>query len=373
MIYFDHHAATPLTSDVLAAMTRAQSDAWANPQSVHQAGRKARGLLEAARADVAAALGAKPLDLVFTSGGTEACNLAVAGLLPSDLHGKTVLTTAIEHPAMLQAVERLEGRGARIRKLDVPAGLAPDAQALEACLDPSVVLAVIQWVNHETGTILPIETYAKLLSERGVPLAVDACQAFGRLPIDLATLPLTALVTAASKVGGPKGAGVLWVERCRELQPLFAGGAQEKGRRAGTPAVVELSGFGAAARGISQRLQEVPRMAALRDRLESAAVQLGGVVNGAQGPRVASVTNLSFARWRGDHLVAALDIEGLCASSGAACSSGLGAPSPVLLAMYPAEPWRAESALRLSLGPETTDGDVDAAIGVLERVLRRVV
>jgi len=373
VIYLDHHAATPLASEVLDAMGHAQADGWANPQSVHQAGQRARALLEGARAEVAAAIGAKPLDVVFTSGGTEACNLGVAGLLPEDLDGKTVLTTCVEHPAMLQAVEQLARRGAKVQKLDVIAGNPPAIRELSALIDDSTVLAVVQWVNHETGNIFPIADYASVLAERGVPLLVDGCQAVGRLPVDVQTLPLAGLVLAASKIGGPKGAGALWVERCRELKPLFAGGAQEKGRRPGTPAVVELVGLGAAARLMPRRLGEMPRLSVLRDRLEQAAVALGGVVNGAGGPRVASVTNLSFRKWRGDHLVAALDIEGLCASSGAACSSGLGAPSPVLLAMYPDEPWRAESALRLSLGPETTRAEVEAAVSVLERVLGRVV
>ena len=371
MIYLDHHAATPLLPEVRAAMLQAHERGWANPQSVHAAGRAARALVETARAQVAAALGAKAMDVVFTSGGTEACNLGVFGFVPIERANEAVIvTTGVEHPAMSSAIARLGQLGAKVKQLDVLHGRAPSLEAFAQALS-GATLAVVQWVNHETGTLFPIADYARVANEHGVPLVVDACQAWGRLPIDVTTLGVSALVVAASKVGGPKGAGALWVERCRELSPIFAGGAQEKGRRAGTPDVVTLTGFGCAAEHIAERVASMPSVALLRDRLEQHAVSLGGVVNGAAGERVASVTNLSFAGWRGDHLVAALDIEGVCASSGAACSSGLGAPSPVLLAMHADEPFRAESALRLSLGPHTTEAEVEHALLVLERVLAR--
>ncbi len=373
MIYLDYHAATPLSAAAREGLSQSHAHGWANPQSVHAAGRAARTLVEHARVQVAGAIGGKPADIVFTSGGTEACNLALFGLLPADRAPRTIVTTGIEHPAMSAAIVRLAQAGTTVKQLDVVAGRAPSAQAFAALLDENAALAVIQWVNHETGTIFPIAEYARVAAERSVPVVVDACQAFGRLPIDVHSLGVSALIVAASKVGGPKGAGALWVERRRELSPLLAGGAQEKGRRPGTPDVVGLAGFGGAAQHIPERLQAMVDVAALRDQLERGAVALGFVVNGGDGPRVASVTNLSLRGWRGEHLVAALDIEGVCASSGAACSSGLGAPSPVLLAMYPEEPWRAESALRMSLGPETTEDEVVQALSVLQRVLARVV
>jgi cysteine desulfurase len=216
-----------------------------------------------------------------------------------------------------------------------------------------------------------VQAYAERAALRGIPVVVDASQALGKLPIDVGSLSVSALVLTSTKIGGPAGAGALWVERCRELSPILHGGAQERGRRPGTPNVSVLAGFGAAASEVPVRLRESARISALRDRLERACVQLGGLVNGAAGPRVGSVTNLSFRGWRGDILVAALDVEGLCASSGAACSSGLGAPSPVLTAMYPKEPWRAESALRLSLGSETQEHEIEQAITILRRVLGR--
>jgi cysteine desulfurase len=232
-------------------------------------------------------------------------------------------------------------------------------------------LVVLQWVNHETGAIAPVFAYAEVCRAQGVPLVVDASQALGKLPCDLSELRAAAAVVTASKIGGPTGAAALWLSRGRELVATSYGGAQERGRRAGTPDVAAHVGFAAAAEQLEERLAAQPRIAKLRNRLEATCVAAGAVVNGGDGPRVATVTNVSVPGWRGEVLVAALDLEGLCASSGAACSSGLGAPSPVLQALYPDQPWRAESALRLSLGPETSDEEVERAIVILRRVLAR--
>jgi cysteine desulfurase len=231
-------------------------------------------------------------------------------------------------------------------------------------------LAAIQWVNHETGTLFPVEAYATVCAARGVPLLVDACQTLGKVPVSVRTSGVSALVVSAAKLGGPAGAAALWVERCREVSQVIHGGAQERGRRPGTPHTAVFAGFGEACRGVPDRLADQARITKLRDRVEQGCIALGARVN-APGPRVGTVTNLSVPGWRSDMLVAALDIEGLCASSGAACSSGLAEPSPVLRAMYPDEPERADSALRLSLGPETTEADVTQALVVVERVFAR--
>ncbi|MFT3922493.1 MAG: cysteine desulfurase family protein [Myxococcales bacterium] len=371
MIYLDHHAATPVCESARQAMAQASAAAWANPSSVHRAGRASKALVERARGAVAQSIGAQAADVVFTSGGTEACNLALLGLLGSRVADGEVVASDVEHPAIEQALQSLVARGMRLRRLGVRAGRAPSEGELGALLNEHTRLVVTQWANHETGNVLPVEAYARMCATRGVPLAVDASQAYGKLPIDVGSLGVSALVLTSSKIGGPTGAAALWLERCRELTPLLQGGAQERGRRPGTPDVLALVGFGAAAQELPARLGAMSELAGLRDRLEQAAQALGGLVNGAQGPRVSSATNLSFRGWRGEILVAALDLEGLCASSGAACSSGLGAPSPVLTAMYPEETWRAESALRLSLGPGTSAHDIERAIAILGRVLAR--
>lgn len=368
MIYLDHHAATPLSEPVRAAIARVHQLAWGNPASIHAAGRAARAELERARRTLARAVHVEPSDIVFTSGGTEACNLAVLGLARGVGH---VLTSELEHPAMLAAVQVLAARGARVESLPLPGAAPPAPAALAEALTPATGLVVLQWVNHETGAISPVQEYAALCREHGVPLVVDASQALGKVPCDLGALGAAAVVLTASKIGGPPGAGALVVARDRQLTPISYGGAQERGRRAGTPDVAALAGFAAASEQVEQRLAAQAEVARQRGRLESLCVGLGAVVNGAEIPRVASVSNMSVSGWRGEVLVAALDVEGLCASAGAACSSGLGAPSPVLRALYPGEPWRAESALRLSLGPETRDDEVERALRVLGRVLPR--
>jgi cysteine desulfurase len=318
-------------------------------------------------------VGAQPADLVFTGGGTEACNLAVLGLVGERAAGAHLVTSALEHPAVLGALDALLVRGARVQQLPLANALPPSPSALAEALRDDTALVALQWVNHETGCIAPVHAYAELCRSRGVPLVVDASQVLGKLPCDVEALGASAVVFAASKLGGPAGAAALWVDRARPLAQLSFGGAQERGRRAGTPDVAALTGFAAAVEAVPARLAERERLARRRDRLEQALVALGAAVNAAAagGERVATVCNVSVPGWRGEVLVAALDLEGLCASAGAACSSGLGAPSPVLLGLYPDEPWRAESALRLSLGPETSDDDVTQAIEILQRVLGR--
>lgn len=365
VIYLDHHAAAPPTAAALAAMKAARTGGWANPSSAHAAGRRARALLEGAREAVAAALGSAPADVVLTGGGTEAVALGVLGL---GERVDRVVTTAIEHPAVARSVERLEAAGVTVTWLPVPHGGAPELPAGE--LGPGTLVAT-QWVNHETGTVLPVGRWAAACRGAGALLFVDATQGFGKLGLDVRALGATAVAVASHKMGGPAGAGALWVERGVDLSPPIAGGEQERGRRPGSPDVVSLAGFGAACEELPARLGAMEAVAARRDRLERALVELGAVVNGAQGPRVATVTNASVEGWRGEHLVAAADLEGLCIASGAACSSGLNEPSPVVAAMYPGEPWRAEGAIRASLGPDTTDEDIEGAAAILARVIRR--
>lgn len=368
MIYLDHHAATPLCEAAAKAMRETRDQAWANPSSVHAAGRNAKAVLERARGQVADALGAAPADVVLTGGGTEACNLGVLGAWSGE---GEVVTTAIEHPAVTEAVTRLARQGAHVRTLQVRAGRPPSADELEAALTPRTRLVALQWVNHETGTILPVPEYGERCRRAGVPLFVDATQALGKLPVDVTTLGAAAVAVASHKIGGPAGAAALWVDRREALEPVLAGGGQERGRRPGSPDPIAQAGFGAACEQLGTRREAVEGLAGLRARLDHVLRDLGATINAEAGERVPSVANVSFRAPRGDMLVAALDVEGVCVSSGAACSSGLSEPSAVLSAMYPDEPWRAKGALRFSMGPETEPAEVDAALNALRRVLAR--
>jgi len=366
VIYLDHHAAAPTPAPVRLAMEEAAALAWANPSSTHAAGRASRQLLEAARERVAESIGAAAVDIVLTGGGTEACNLGIRGLAKSCSH---LVTSEVEHPAVAQSANRLEGDGFEVTRLPVLKGQPPSPDELARHLGPHTLVAV-QWVNHETGTLLPIDRYAEVCRTHQARLFVDATQALGKLPIDVSALGADAVALAAQKIGGPAGAGACWVRRGLDLEPVLDGGSQERGRRPGTPDTLSMVGFGAACRLIKTRLAQQPAVAALRDQIEASLLARGAVPN-AGPPRTGTVSNLSFPGWQGPLLVAALDLEGLCLSTGAACSSGLQEPSAVIRAMYPDEQWRAGSAVRISLGMETSQEDIDLAIASFERVLAR--
>ena len=242
---------------------------------------------------------------------------------------------------------------------------------LRAQLRPNTRLVAIQWINHETGTVFPVAEYARVCRGAGVPLFVDAVQGLGKLPLSVEELGADLVACAAHKTGGPAGSGALWVRHGVDLDPVLHGGSQERGRRGGTPDVVAHAGFGAACQLLGERLSAQPRIATLRDRIEHALLVLGAVRNASSGPRVSTVSNTSVRGWRGEALIAALDVEGLAASSGAACSSGLQEPSPVLRAMHPDESWRAGAALRLSFGVETTEIEQESALALIAKVLAR--
>jgi cysteine desulfurase len=376
-VYLDHHAATPISALAQAAMREAAEQAWANPASVHSEGRASRAHLERARGRIAQAIGAQPADLVLTGGGTEACNLAVWGALTLDVQraaGASLLaiTTAGQHPAVSEPLRQQRAQsGFELRELAVPRGRPPDLQSLSAALQARPRLLLLQWVNHETGTLFPIESYAELAWAAGVPVFVDATQALGKLPIDVATLQIDMLALASQKLGGPPGAGALWVRRGFELEPLLSGGGQERGRRAGTPDVIAQAGFGAACTQCDERVAAQSGIARLRDAFEGELCALGAIRNAPDGPRSASVSNLYFPGRRAEALVAAFDLEGVALSAGAACSSGKSEPSPVLLAMHPDETSRAESSIRFSFGTETTEIDLDFCVAACRKILAR--
>ncbi len=380
LIYVDHHATTPVAPQVLEAMAPWVAFA-ANPSSVHSAGRAARRAVEEARAEVARALGGQPDEIVFTSGGTEADNLAVRGAAVAareeDPSRRRVLCTATEHAAVLEAVRSLSPLGFEGVELPVDEDGLPGRDALESRLDGRTAVVSILLANNETGVVFR-ELPAQAARARGAGAVVhtDAVQAVGKIRVDVAALGVDLLSLSGHKFGGPKGAGALWVRRGVRLRPLSAGGGQEKGRRSGTENVAALVGLGAAIRLAASRLDgEAARLGALRDRFEAGlrAAIPGLVVNGASRPdtvRLPTATNATFPGVPAEVLLAALDLEGIAVSGGSACASGTTRPSHVLLAMgRTAE--QARAALRFSFGAATTGEEIDRLLEAVPRVFRR--
>ena len=374
-VYLDWNATTPPHPAVLEAMRAAADVAWANPASVHGPGRRARALVEEAREAVAALVGLDPRDAVLTSGGTEANNLALA--LPfgegEGSRRRALVVSRIEHPSIVRTAEALGRRGVLVVWVEpLPSGVLPAAAFAEAVertqAEADVRLVVLQAVNHETGVVQPVAEVAAIAHGSGALLHVDAVQAVGRLSLD-AWSGADLVSVAAHKIRGPKGIGALCTRAGLKVRPLLFGGAQERGVRPGTQDPIACAGFAEAARRAREAGPAAyARVAEQRDRLEAELVALGGLVNG-EGPRAPHVTNLSWPGWRGDELCAALDLEGVAVSSGSACSAGTAEPSPIITAMTGST--RAASAVRVSLGEDTTPEEVTSAICAFRRVLRR--
>ena len=369
-VYLDHHASTPVLSEVREAMARASVAAWANPSSPHREGREARRWLECARDQFAAAAGAKPTEIFFTSGGTEACNLGVRGLLGGEGASGRVLFTPLAHAAVREAAS-LGGR--EVEQLSLGSGAAADAlaslDAAVASLGEGDVLA-LNWAHHETGAILPVRELARAARKIGARVFVDGAQALGKLALG-ALEDFDAVAFGGAKFGGPKGSGALYVRRGTPLEPVLVGGGQERGLRGGTPDVVRCVGFAEAAERAVAGVGAMARVGELRDELEAGLRELGGLVNAAGHPRVRTVTQVAFEGHRSDVLVPALDLEGVSVSAGSACSSGVAEPLRSVLALHPDEPWRAGSSVRFSLSAGTTRDEVQAAVGAVARVLGR--
>ncbi|HEX4447953.1 MAG TPA: cysteine desulfurase family protein [Polyangiaceae bacterium] len=368
-VYLDWNATTPPLPEVYAAMAQASRDAWGNPSSVHGDGRAARAVLEDAREAVAALAGRDPRDVVFTSGGTEANNLALRSAFVEP--GGALITSRLEHPSITRVAEALarEGR-AIVRWVRVRADGQIDLADLDRALSlGGARLVALQAVNAETGVLQPVAEAIAASRRAGARIHVDAVQAFGR--IDDASRDADTRSLAAHKIRGPKSMGALVSSPQVTLTSVLHGGSQERGARPGTTDAVAAAGLAVAAR---HALTSVPRwqtLAPLRDALEAALLRQapGARVNGASSPRVPHATSIAFAGWRGPELVAALDLEGIAVSAGSACSAGTAEPSPVLLAMGDAE--AAASSVRFSLGEDTTPADVEHAIAAASRVFSR--
>ncbi|TMB03578.1 MAG: cysteine desulfurase [Deltaproteobacteria bacterium] len=350
----------------MAAMKPALAEVFANPSSVHKPGQDARALVDRGREQCGAALDCDAREIVFTSGGTEADALAVRGL-----GRRKVVTTSVEHPALLGACAELERGGVEVVRVPVDRSGQLDLGALEAAL-PGADLCSAMAANNETGIAFPLERIGELCRRHAVPFHTDAVQAVGKMPLRIRELPIDLLSCSAHKLGGPKGAGLLWARRGIPLAPVQVGGHQERGRRAGTENVAAIVGLGEAlSRAVAAIPSQAPRLAALRDRLEVAAREIRGAhVAGAGTPRVCNTLNVAFEGCDGETLLVALDLAGVAVSTGSACSSGSLEPSPVLLAMgYP--PALARGAIRFSLWSGTTAADIDAVAALLPDVVAR--
>ena len=359
-IYLDWNATTPPHPTVLAAMTRAAGETWGNPASTHQLGRQARAQVEDAREKLAEICAVHARDVLFTSGGTEANNLALSGALGLAL-------SRIEHPSVTRVAEQLESRGVPVAWVEVPESGRLEAEAYQAALKrlPRGSVAALMAANHETGVLQPLEEVALVAHGLGARLHVDAVQALGKLPPETWRFA-DSLAVAAHKIRGPKGIGALAFRGAKAPKPVLLGGSQERGLRPGTVDPVAAAGFLAALVHAEDGPARYAELSALRDALERSFDQVA-LVNGGGVNRLPHVSNLSFQGASGDELVAALDLLGVCVSSGSACSAGTTEASLVITAMLGRE--RAKSALRISLGEATTMHEIQAAEAALRRAL----
>jgi cysteine desulfurase len=379
-IYLDYNATAPVPAEVADAVSAALRECPGNASSIHAFGQRAKALLDEARTAVARLIGGDPSEIVFTSGGTESDNLAVRGVAesPRDDARPAVITTAIEHEAVLNAVKALGRRGWPVTILPAGPGgvvsVADLAEALDARSDGPPALVSVMLVNNELGTVQPVKALAATARARGVAFHTDAVQAVGRIPVSVRDLGVDLLSLAGHKFGAPKGVGALWVRRGFTLQPQSIGGRQERGRRAGTENTPSIEGLRVAAeRALRLLPAETIRQTALRDRLERGIIDTvpGTTVNGDAAARVPNTANISFEGVEGESLVIGLDLEGIAVSTGSACSSGTLEPSHVLRAIG-LTPSRVESAVRFSLGPDTTDAEIDRVLEVVPAVVSRL-
>jgi cysteine desulfurase len=362
-IYLDHNAsALPLPAAVDAAA------AWlargGNPSSVHARGRAARAAVERGRRQIASAVGASPGAVVLTSGATEALHLAIGGLLEPGDH---VVVSAVEHPAVFGACRAARAE-VSIVAVDAAGRLSPSAFA--AACRPETRLVVAMAAQNEVGTVYPTAEIAAAVAPH--PLLCDAVQAWGRIPFDVGRSGAALAVLSSHKIGGPRGAGALWVRDGVALRPWLDGGPQERGRRAGTEDVAAIAGFGVAAEAVCGRLAAMSDVARRRDRLADALAAIPGFVeHGDPGARLPNTLAGRIDGVEGEALLAALDLEGIEISSGSACSAGSVLPSPVLLA-HGLDAERARQGLRFSLGPETTDAEIERVATLLPRLVERI-
>ena len=371
-IYLDNNATTPVLPEVFEAMRPYFGEQFGNASSIHHHGQHTRAAIEDARESVATLLGCRAAEIVFTSGGTESDNLAIAGLVGAGDH---VITSSIEHHAVLLACKHLEDIGAEVTVLPVDGRSLVDPADVRRALRPNTKLISIMMANNETGVLQPVEEMGKIAAETGIYFHTDAVQAAGKVAIDVIRIGCHALSISGHKIHAPQGVGALYVRKGIQLRPLFYGGRHERSLRAGTENVPGIVGLGKAAQFAKESLdrQGDKKMAAMRDRLQQGILAQveESAVNGDGAVRVPNTANIQFAHIDGEAMVIALDLKGVAVSTGAACSSGAIEPSHVLLAMGLRSD-QARASVRFSLGKQTVAEDIDVALALVPETVARL-
>lgn len=372
-VYLDHNATTPVDAAVLEAMLPYLGERFGNPSSRHGFGRRARQAVEQAREQVGALVGAHPSQVFFTSGGTEANNLALKGTA-ARLEGRVILRSAVEHPSVIEPLKSMQEQGWEVREIGVDGQGRVTPGALDAALNGTqACLVSVMYANNETGVINDVAALGDMVRRHDSVMHTDAVQAAGKLPLDFAASGAQLMTLSAHKIYGPKGCGALVMDKSLELMAQIQGGGQERGRRAGTENVAAIVGFGVAAELAAARLDEEPRrLQALRDRLQQGLLELpGAVVFAASAERLPNTLFFGMEGIDGEMLLMQLDQMGLAVASGSACSSGKTDPSHVLLAMG-VEPMLARSAIRVSLGRDNGQADIERLIGAVKQITGRL-
>ena len=383
-VYLDYNATTPVDPAVLDAMLPYFTASFANASSIHTPGQRARNAVETAREQVAALIGANPKEVVFTSGGTESDNHAIFGILNPALSrgfvgarhavpaaslapSPHIITTAIEHEAVLNACQQAEKLGAQVTYLPVDKNGQIDPQQLKSAIRPETILITVMHANNEIGTIQPLEEIGKIAKEADIYFHTDAVQSIGKIPVDVTALAVDLLSLSGHKIYAPKGIGALYIKAGTHLQQLLYGGHHQRGARPGTENVAGIVGLGTAA-AIAKKTQaaEAERLSKLRDHLEQQLLKLvpDAKINGAGAARLPNTSNITFPGCEGEALLIALDLKGLAISTGAACSSGAVEPSHVLTAIG-LSPEDARASLRFSLGRQTTREEIDQVLTIV--------
>jgi cysteine desulfurase len=373
VIYLDNNATTRPDAGVVEAMRPYFDEYYGNASSVHRFGQLARKAIDDARTSVAELIGARDSELIFTASGTESVNTAIRGLLSARAPRRQIVTSAVEHSATHELCRQLAREGFEICVIDVDEKGRLNLDALAAAIGDQTALVTLLWANNETGVIFPIHTIGELCKKAGTPLHVDGTQAVGKIEVDVVKSHVDAMSFAAHKFHGPKGVAALFARRGLRIRPLLIGGPQERGRRGGTENVPGIVGMGKAAELAKQHLPDMQRVAKLRDRLERGILKniADTSVNGDVEHRLPNTSNISFAQLEAEAILLLLSERDVCASAGAACSSGSLEPSHVLKAMR-IEPRLAHGAIRFSLSRMTTQEEIERALEILPAVIARL-